>query len=375
VAAARARISRLSRSDDDRVIAGVCSGLARSLGVDVTVVRLVFAILALASGSGIVLYLGAWALMPAPGEPPHARTRAGGALALILLVAGALLALRGLGLANTFVWPAALAATGAVVVWRTRTQERRTLPAAIGVGLILAGAVVFLNASPWSLHNGGLLVPGAVTILLVAVVGPWLWRLARERDAERLERIRTQERAELAARVHDSVLQTLTLIQREADDPRQVARLARQQERELRSWLYGVPGSRTEEGLVAALERAAAEVEERHGSRVEVVAAGDCTLDAALDALVLAAREAMTNAAKFSGVDEISVYAEVGADAVAVYVRDRGAGFDRSEVAADRRGLSESIEGRMARHGGRGVITSGPSRGTEVELTLPRPAS
>jgi signal transduction histidine kinase len=209
-----------------------------------------------------------------------------------------------------------------------------------------------------------------VAVVLLAVVGPWLWRLARERDAERLERIRTQEREEMAARVHDSVLQTLTLIQKHAEDPRRVGTLARRQERELRGWLYGDPARRAGETLVAGVDRAAAEIEERHEVRVEVVSAGDCPLDPALDALVLAAREAMTNAAKFSGAAEISVYVEAGEERVSVFVRDRGVGFDRASVPADRRGLSESIEGRMARHGGTATIASVPGEGTEVELTM-----
>jgi signal transduction histidine kinase len=154
-----------------------------------------------------------------------------------------------------------------------------------------------------------------------------------------------------------------------------VGSLARQQERELRSWLYGDPARRAGETLVAAVERAAADVEERHEARVEVVSAGDCPLEPDLDALVLAAREAMTNAAKFSGAPEISVYVEAGEDRVSVFVRDRGVGFDRGAVPGDRRGISESIEGRMARHGGAATIHSAPGSGTEVELTMPREAA
>jgi signal transduction histidine kinase len=171
------------------------------------------------------------------------------------------------------------------------------------------------------------------------------------------------------------VLQTLALIQREAGDPRRVATLARRQERELRAWLYREPGPVAGESLAASIESAAAEVEELHGVRVEVVSSGDAPLDDDVRALVLAAREAMTNAAKFSGAEEVSVYVEAGEGGATVFVRDRGAGFDRSAVPADRRGLSDSIEGRLARHGGVARVASVPGEGTEVELSLRRRAS
>ena len=169
--------------------------------------------------------------------------------------------------------------------------------------------------------------------------------------------------------MHDSVLQTLALIQRHADEPRRVASLARRQERELRGWLYGERPLGDQASLVGALSSAAADVEELHSVRVELSNAGDCPAD---ESLVLAAREAMTNAAKFSGVEEIDVYAEVTDDETAVFVHDRGAGFDRASVSPDRRGLAESIEGRLERAGGRATITSVLGQGTEVELRLPR---
>jgi signal transduction histidine kinase len=200
-----------------------------------------------------------------------------------------------------------------------------------------------------------------------------VWRLAVDRDVERTARIRSEERSDMAARVHDSVLQTLALIQRHAQEPRRVASLARRQERELRGWLYGdQPLEDDSASLLAALEAAAGDVEELHGVRVELASAGDCPVDASVNALVLAAREAMTNAAKFAGVEEIDVYAEVTDDAAGVFVRDRGAGFDREKVPADRRGVVESIEGRMERAGGRATVTTSPGKGTEVELHLPR---
>jgi signal transduction histidine kinase len=205
---------------------------------------------------------------------------------------------------------------------------------------------------------------------LILVVGPWVWQLTVDRN----ERIRLQERAEVAARIHDSVLQTLALIQRHAGDPARVATIARRQERELRHWLYG-SGVADAESLIAALAEAAADVEELHGVPVELASAGDARLDDGTRQVVLAAREAMTNAAKFSGAAEIAVYAEVGTDAVSVFVRDRGAGFDLAAVAADRRGIAESIEGRLERAGGAAAIVTAPGSGTEVELRLPRSGS
>src|SRR4029079_7379539 len=169
---------------------------------------------------------------------------------------------------------------------------------------------------------------------LVLVIGPWIWQLT----SERAEPIRLEERAEIAARVHDSVLQTLALVQRHAGDPTRVAAVARRQERELRRWLYG-SGVGEAASLGDALADAAADVEELHGVRIELATAGDAPLDDAVGQLVLAAREAMTNAAKFSGAGEISVYAEGGPDVVSVYVRDRGRGFDRSSIGVDRRGI------------------------------------
>lgn len=351
-------------SSDERVIAGVCAGIAQTLGVDPTLVRLVFALLALAGGAGILLYLALWAWAE--------KTRAWVAAVLAFLAGTALLG--AVGLSDRAVIGIALIAAGLALAWRRGGSFHLGAPLSYGaLALVAVGAVALL----WSGESSSaLLAPGAVAGALLLIAGPWVWRLARERDDERTARIRTEERSSMAARVHDSVLQTLALIQRHADDPRRVASLARRQERELRGWLYGDhPLGDETASLVAALEAAAGEVEELHGVRVELASAGDCPVDAAVSALVLAAREAMTNAAKFAGVEELDVYVEVGDDAVGVFVRDRGAGFERASVPADRRGLAESIEGRMERAGGRATIASSPGAGTEVELHLPRRAS
>jgi signal transduction histidine kinase len=346
------------RNADDRVIAGVCAGIARALGVDVTLVRLVFAVLALAAGAGILLYLALWAFSSAK-QPWWAWA--------LLFVAGCVL-LQSIGVSTRAVAGIALVAAGLLVTWRHGGGFGANAPLSIG-GLVLVaiGAVLVLASGGTSAH---VLAPGAIAGALLLVCGPWLWQLAVERDAERAARIRTQERADVATRVHDSVLQTLALIQRHAEEPRRVAAIARRQERELRGWLYGDrPLGDDGSSLVAALSTAAADVEEHHDVRVEIASAGDCP---AAESLVLAAREAMTNAAKFAGVGEIDVYVEVTDDEVAVFVRDRGAGFSRADVSPDRRGIAESIEGRLTRAGGRATVTSTPGEGTEVELRLPR---
>lgn len=343
---------QLRRSEDDRVLAGVCAGIAKELDVDPTLVRLVFAVLALAGGAGIVLYVAALLYMNGTGW-----------IAFAALFIALSLVLGALGLSQRTVAGIALVAAGLTVIWRRRGTIRAEAPLSlVGVGLIAGGALLVLSRGDTSAS----LAPGAVIGALLLIVAPWLWRLA----ADRAERIRLEERAEIAARVHDSVLQTLTLIQRHAGEPKRVASLARRQERELRGWLYG-SGPTTGETLAGALGEAAAEIEETYSIRVELASGGDCPADDGVRAVVLAAREAMQNAAKFSGADEVSVYAEAADGQVSVFVRDRGAGFDRSQVPEDRHGLAESIEARMARAGGIATVTSSPGAGTEVELTLP----
>ena len=252
----------------------------------------------------------------------------------MLLAWAAILALRGLGLADSLVWPLALVAAGVAV---------GTGAASLGLGarrsqvialvLLVAGIALFISQNT-SGSASTFVAPGAVAVALLPVVGPWAWRLTRERDAEHAERIRTEERADFAARVHDSVLQTLTLIQK---DPADARRLARRQERELRAWLYPDREPAAEGTLADAVESAAAEIEELHGVRVDVVRTGDAPLDERTQALVLAAREAMANAARHSGVDEVSVFLDAGGDDGSLYVRDRGAGFDPDAVAGPAR--------------------------------------
>ncbi|MDQ3677199.1 MAG: ATP-binding protein, partial [Actinomycetota bacterium] len=244
----------------------------------------------------------------------------------------------------------------------------------IGVTLVVAAALVFLQVSGALAAAADVaLVAVVVAIALVVIFAPFFVRLLTSLSAERAERIRSQERAEVAAHLHDSVLQTLALVQKRAGDPREVAALARRQERELRTWLTGTPvRDAGERWLVAALETAAEQIDEAHGVAVEVVAVGDARLDRDGEALVAAAREAMLNAARFGDGSAVAVYAEAGDERLQVFVRDRGPGFDPAAIPADRRGVRDSIIGRMKRHGGRAAITASPGGGTEVELVLER---
>jgi signal transduction histidine kinase len=269
---------------------------------------------------------------------------------------------------------------GVALIWRQaddasrarwRLDGRGPLVVVGGAVLVVVGITGFL-ATRGELQQAreGLLSTVAVVVGLAVLSGPWWFRMAADLRDERRERIRVQERAELAAHVHDSVLQTLALI-RKADDLREVSRLARSQERELRTWLYAPAGPDGEGTLSAALEQAAAEVEEDHGLAVEVVVVGDCPTSPRITALVAAAREALVNAAKHAGVDTVQVYAEVGGERVEVFVKDRGSGFDPAAVPEDRYGLAQSVVGRMERHGGRAVVRTAPGEGTDVRLEVP----
>jgi signal transduction histidine kinase len=237
--------------------------------------------------------------------------------------------------------------------------------------LILTGSWRPLADNGWQPLWQGLIFGLVLLIGMGLVIGPWAAQTVIELRDERRERIRSQERAEIAAMVHDQVLHTLALIQRRADNPREVARLARGQERDLRNWLYK-PSASAAERLGAAVEAAAAEVEDAYAVSVDAVVVGDCALDVPLNALVQASREAMVNAGKHAGVATLSLYAEVEPEQVSVFVRDRGRGFDPGQVDDDRHGVRGSILGRMERHGGKAEIRSSPGAGTEVRLTMRR---
>jgi signal transduction histidine kinase len=389
----------LRRDPARGVLAGVAAGLARRVGVDPLVVRVGFIAASFAGGFGLGLYILGWAVMPgedgarAPVERIAGRRETWLVVAgMVLLALAALLLLRrwGIWFSDAIVWPVILTAAGGALIWRQSTDDDRppvapraaartpslSLPpdaagrAFVGAALVVGGALVFLWLNDaLQPARDVLLAVVVVVIALTLILAPWWLRLVRGLTAERTERIRSQERAEVAAHLHDSVLQTLALMQKRIDDPREIAALARRQERELRAWLNGRRAT-GEETVTLALESAAAEVEEAHGVPIEVVAVGDAPLDERARALVAAAREAMVNAAKFAG--PAALYAEVEPERIEVFVRDRGPGFDAAAVPADRRGLSESIVGRMERHGGRAILHTAPGEGTEVELVMTR---
>jgi signal transduction histidine kinase len=423
----------LRRDVEHRMLGGVCAGLARHIGIDPIIVRVAFVAAATAGGVGVAVYLLAWVFIPAgdaPATPVWLRTSRGTieiAVGIAFLALSVLLTFRAFGLlfSDVVVWPLVLVAAGAALLWRqwlgggvpggtvarapertapgteaagthagaaTAATTRPALPAApvtpadraalvsrtsLGVALVIAAGIAFLSATgSLSAARDVVLSVLVVAVVLAVIFFPWVLRLVRSLTEERAERIRSQERAEMAAHLHDSVLQTLALVQQRSDDPRAVAALARRQERELRAWLSRrAPAAGDPPQLAAALETAASEVERDHGVAVEVVAVGDADLDPPGEALVAAAREAMVNAAKFGGGSTVDVYAEALDGEIQVYVRDRGPGFSPDDLPADRRGVRESIVGRMARHGGKAEIHSAPGAGTEVELTLPRSAA
>jgi signal transduction histidine kinase len=391
----------LQRHRSGRLVAGVAGGIADHLDVNVLWVRAAFVALMAVGGAGVVAYGLLWIFVRQEGAgvervvPPRERQQALGLAALGLGVGLAASAL-GSSQLGWLVGPLGVVVVGAALVWREadEAQRRRLTSGGWRAGWraallrVIAGslfvatgiAVFLLGRLDLGQVQFGLLAVLATLVGVAVITVPWWVRLVRDLGEERRERIRETERAEIAAHLHDSVLQTLALIQRQSDSPREVARLARGQERELRSWLYGVGGSRRSGigndppggGVVAALAAAAAEVEDTYALTVRPVAVGgDRPLDDDLRALVLAAREAMVNAAKHAGVDEVSVYAEVEPDEVNVFVRDRGAGFDPDAVPDDRHGLADSVRGRMNRHGGTVRLRTAPGEGTEMHLRMP----
>ncbi|MFI8401537.1 PspC domain-containing protein [Streptomyces sp. NPDC085463] len=403
-------LRRLYRSADGRWLGGVARGLAGHLGLPVVWVRTAFAVLAMADGLGAVLYAVFWIVVPlgvggrtAPRPvfetTPDGRRRLrkpdrGQVFALAALAVGLAVVAGNAsfdGEMGRYIWPIILTGIGLAVFWRQSDNARRaswTDPGRhrrafqlarglVGVALVGTGLAVFVVVRG-SVAQLGTALTAAVAVLtgIALLAGPWLVRMSQDLTEERTMRIRAQERAEVAAHVHDSVLHTLTLIQRNADDPGEVRRLARAQERELRNWLYKPEGTGRDEEpetLAEAVKRAAAEVEDKHGVPLEVVVVGDCPLDEGLVAQIQAAREAMVNAAKYGGEGgAVQVFAEVDGRTVFVSVRDRGPGFDLDDVPEDRMGVRESIIGRMQRNGGTARLRSPQGGGTEVELEMER---
>ncbi len=383
----------LARPQSGRVLAGVAAGTAAHLRQDPVIVRVAFAVLSTV-GIGIVAYMLLWLTMPVAAEgweeqaaatAPRLEPRTRRQWAGIIVLAFGAAALLGQVLSwgnSDVVLPLMLAVGGLVVIWRQLDTDRALdVPAvrwALAGGVALAaGGVILLLATTGQLANArnGFVATLVILIGVVLVTAPLWRRLLDSRAQERAGRIRSEERAAVAAHLHDSVLQTLALIQRHADEPQAVSRLARSQERELRAWLYDpkvVREGGTWAGLVAGM---VADVESDHELTVDPVVVGDAPVDEALAALGAATREALVNAAKHSGAPAADLYTEVTPERVSVFVRDRGKGFDPATVPSDRRGLADSVAGRLARLGGTAEVRSAAGEGTEVELMLPRGAA
>lgn len=396
-------------------IGGVCAGLATQLGWSVLAVRLAFVALGTVGLLGVAVYFVLWLTMPsldgpglAPGLESHSRTglrpvqhRPLRAVDFPAILAFALVGLGGLWLVEALGWGlpwdwlavGLLASAGWGLIWwradhasgstlrsgdgwgstmRAAVRESRSVIAiVIGLVGIVAAAVLASELIPdLSAAAQVVVIVLSVLVMLVVALLPWAVRGRRGRRERRQAALLADARADIAAHLHDSVLQTLALIQRQADDPKKVTGLARRQERELRQWLYGeVPALGS---LIEAITQEMLDVEVVHGVDVELVSVGDTPLTPELDALVRAAREAMVNAAKHSGAQRIDVYAEVDDHLVSVYIRDRGVGFDLSDIEQDRMGVRGSIVERIRRVGGRAIIKTAPGEGTEVRLEVPR---
>ncbi|VXC70943.1 Putative signal transduction histidine kinase [Arthrobacter sp. 9V] len=453
----------------DRMIAGVCSGLADHLGWPVKFVRLGMILACFAGGAGVAFYAWLWTMVPTADEnakrnarrpaspiapavslPPASVPTSGSSMApkmydagaspavagappvpgnvpgdlpvpgngvrpgngsvpdgagtlaswfsfrkiqygkeillgaALLLVAAILIARQfGVDVPLGTLIPAAAILGGAAIAWMQLDETRRAglvnktkadqaggwTRLAAGLALVVAGVLVMVSGSgSWEQTWLALLASVAVLGGVALVLLPWGLKFWKDLETERAGRVRETERAEIAAHLHDSVLQTLALIQRRAGSEQDVVRLARAQERELRSWLFSDPAK--ESGLLAdRIKAVAAEVEDSHGHAVEVVTVGDTEMTDRHEALIQAAREAMLNAARHGG-GTVSVYLESTAGSTEVFIKDRGPGFDPDAVPDDRLGVKESIIGRMKRHGGTAVINSS-SDGTEVRLALP----
>lgn len=377
------------------MVGGVAGGLADHLGIDVLPVRIGFVASIALGGLGVLLYAAFWVVVPEgnAGELPRAE-RNGSRVQLVAyaaLAAVMLLLAQLFGFGASLLWPAVAMVTGAAILWRQadevsrqrwrtvadrqreafdRAWVRSALRYGAGVVLVIGGMASFLASHDAFPLARRAFLPVLVAVLgLILVVGPWLLRYWREAADERTARIREHERVELAGRIHDSMLQTLTLIQRRANDPEEVRRLVRHSERELRDWLYRP--TQPAESLRAMVTAACAEVEDEYDVSINLVFVGEHPATPDVAPIVQAMREAAVNAAKHSGVRDISVYVEVGSADLSIFVRDRGHGFDPATVPDDRYGVRESLIARMQRHGGEATIRSKKRGGTEVRLTMP----
>jgi signal transduction histidine kinase len=398
------------RQTENQLAGGIAAGIAAKTGIDVSAVRLALIVATLVTGGlAAAGYVLCWLVVPAAGAESSIGSRALSDKSGVAQAAG-LASLIGIGLIvasivnavwlTSLAFPIIVCADGLLLIWRNAPAEeqvalRRLVGPLLGIGIgsgargshpvrRLLIAAVLLVVGLYALLNGharlAALKPLAGIVLVMAgivvALGPWWLRIARDLVEERQARVRAEERAEMASRVHDSVLQTLALIQRRSGDPHQVVRLARAQERELRAWLFDgrAPGAVDDQAttVAAGIRLIQQDVEAQHGMAVDAITVGDCELDDDLNALLAAAREATVNAAKWSGAEVVSLFAEVEAHSVSLFVRDRGRGFDPDAVPADRKGLAESVRARVARRGGTAIVRSAPGEGTEVTLTMAR---
>ena len=371
----------------DRWVGGVAAAVARELGVQPIVIRVSFLVLASVGGWGLIIYALCWAglAIATPDrlsryEPtPKAATPSHRHVAIAMITLGLVLFLLPYtsSVFRAIVWPVGLTLSGMLIAWTRSGDGGMSSITRVVAGLVFAiGGFLAFTALQTNLVETVVATIFGLAIIfgIVLVAAPSVVRMAKDLDTERQKRVRSDERARISAHIHDSVLQTLSVIQQNPDDPARTRQLARRQERELRNWLYGTPSS-TPQGLRLgpALEYAASGVEDRFDVFVEVVAVGD-TDDLAptdLDALIASASEAMTNAAKHAGVSSVDVYAERRPNAIEVFIRDKGKGFDMTSIDSSRHGLADSIVGRMQRAGGTATIHSEVGSGTEVELVLP----
>lgn len=369
------------RPQQGKMVAGVASGVAENLGVDILWVRLALAGLALVSGVGLILYAGLWICTPArqDAQAPTSQWEiprwSWGLVVALALAAGVAIATVVLGVPPQVLMPLAFVAVGALLAWQAYDRSTNTLlgmgSLAAGFALVLAGTVVM--AVFWDREHGfsSALVATLLTMLgLGVLIIPLVLKLWRSLAEEKAAKAAADERTAIASQLHDSVLQTLALIQKRADDGPEVARLARSQERQLRAWLFDAD-SATPETIFGAVEAACAEVEDLFNVRITPVTVGqDAPLSDNTKLAVEAAREALVNAGKHAQVDTVDVFCEVLAGELTLFVRDRGVGFDPAAVAADRHGIRDSIRQRMERAGGVARLDSQPGAGTEVELTV-----
>ncbi|OFK92017.1 histidine kinase [Corynebacterium sp. HMSC068H04] len=364
----------MSRPQSGRVVAGVAAGLAQNLGVSALSARIALTALTLLGGVGAMAYAGLWIFTPALDDAPSTRRSPLSLVLVFLALAGSAVGVLGVsGASLSVAVPLAVVAVGAVLAW---LAYDRGLNTPVGLVAVAAGAVLVIGgvvvaAVTWESGSGSAILATALTLVgFGALVVPLVLKLWRSLSQEQAAKAVSEERAEIAARLHDSVLQTLALIQKRAGDSREVTRLARAQERELRAWLFDAP-SAAPTTCFGALEAACGEVEDLFDMRVSAVTVGeDAELTEAAKLLIQAAREAMVNAGKHAGVDAVDVYAELLAGELSIFVRDRGVGFDVDAIPADRHGIRDSIRARVEGSGGRVRISSTPGEGTEVELAV-----